>query len=224
MALTAYNPNDQTQASFLSSLALGETGSKGSSALFEGTGGSDLSNSAVDQYGFPIWGGLGDSHAAGIFQFQPGTWDAIASQYNLNFSSAADQEQAAWIYAQQTYTAKTGGDLQTALTNGDYSGVSNALKGVWPSVTGNGASTGLVSNLTNGVKNVLGGIMGVGSASPSSGSSGPDNSIGGLFTRGALIIIGALIALVALWYLLSSTTGLPSPGDTAKAAVKVAAL
>src|SRR5579862_4690930 len=142
-----YTGYDPTQNSFLAALAQGETGSAGLGALFEGTGGTDLSGSPTDAFGFPQWSGTGTSHAAGIYQFQPSTWDALASQYGLNFSSAADQNAGAWDLAQQTYASKTGGDLETDLQAGKFSQIQAALASTWPSVLGNGASPGGLSAL-----------------------------------------------------------------------------
>ena len=112
MAIAGYNPNDATQSKFLSSLALGETGNASNSYTM-GYGGVDLSSAELGTHGFPTWSGdsSANTHAAGTFQFQPGTWSDIASKYNLDFSNPQDQNAGAWYLAQQTYAAKTGGDL-----------------------------------------------------------------------------------------------------------------
>ena len=96
--LVAYNPDDPAQAGFLAALAQGETGGAANSASL-GTGQTNLSGLATDQYGFPQWTGLGNSHAAGTFQFQPGTWDAIASKFNLNFQNPQDGHSRTKAYA-----------------------------------------------------------------------------------------------------------------------------
>lgn len=146
----AFNPNDPVQQQFLSSLALGETGHS-SYAATEGFGGSNLASADVDQYGFPQWSGQGNSHAAGIFQFQPATWSALAQQYGLNFADAGDQEAGAWYLAQQTYSAKTGGSLYGDLSTGVTSKLNSALAAIWPSVQGNAASPhGLASAFAGG--------------------------------------------------------------------------
>ena len=95
-----FNPSDPTQVNFLSALASVENSSGNPMA---GYGGVDLTGSQTDAYGFPVWGGSssasGATHAAGLFQFQPGTFDPIAQTYNLNFQNPQDQETAAWILA-----------------------------------------------------------------------------------------------------------------------------
>jgi hypothetical protein len=101
----AYNPNDPLQQAFLSALGLGETGDVANSSVI-GVGGSNLSgviaSGNVDQYGFPIWNGTGNSHAAGTYQFEPSTWDSIASEFHLSFGNPNDQALGAWELAQQT--------------------------------------------------------------------------------------------------------------------------
>lgn len=143
-----YNASDPYQTGFLNALASGE--SSGTYAATEGTGDSNLAGDPTDTYGFPIWEGLGNSHAAGTYQFQPGTWDTIAAKYGLNFSRASDQSEGAWYLAQQTYAQKTGGSLEAALQAGDYSSIQSALGGTWTSVAGNQANpTGLASVLSS---------------------------------------------------------------------------
>jgi hypothetical protein len=226
-AQVAYNPDDSVQQSFLSALALGESGSNG--GLFLGNGGADLSSNSTDSYGFPIPTGSQPSSAAGLFQFTQGTWDQVASAFGLNFSSASDQEEGAWDYAQQVYSQNTGGQsLETALQNGNYSSVQSALASVWPSVTGNGASPqGLAYDLSNNVGATLPNVTSSASTSNSSASSGTTTGIVGTiqsyFVRFGLIIVGSLVILVALWQLLSNTGAVASPGETAKAFGKVVA-
>lgn len=219
----AYNASDPLQTAFLSALALGESGNA-SNAIDLGTGNVDLSSAATDQYGFPEWAGNAGSHAAGIFQFQPGTWDPLANEYGLNFQNSSDQAEGAWYYAQQTYAQKTGGSLETALQNGDYASVQSALSGVWPSVTGNGSSQGLAYNLSNGIGANLG-LSGSSSGSATSSQSGgtATSGITEWFQRFGLILIGGLIILIALWQLLSQTGAVPSPRQTVKAAGRIAA-
>ena len=162
MAIAGYNPNDATQSKFLSSLALGETGNASNSYTM-GYGGVDLSSAELGTHGFPTWSGdsSANTHAAGTFQFQPGTWSDIASKYNLDFSNPQDQNAGAWYLAQQTYAAKTGGDLTSALAAGDYSSVQSALGSIWPSVNGNAAAPqGLAANLANGVGATIAGATG----------------------------------------------------------------
>lgn len=217
----AYNPNDPIQQSFLSSLALGETGNSNFAAT-EGVGGTNLSGLPTDQYGFPSWSGQGNSHAAGIFQFQPGTWDAVAQEFGLNFSNPADQAAGAWYTAQQAYQQKTGGDLETDLQAGKYSSVQSALAAIWPSVTGNAANPqGLANALATGVGAA---IPGAAQAAPTSASQGQQGTgifgtIENWFLRGGLIFIGAIVILVSLYFLLSREGYIPKASSVAKTAL-----
>lgn len=219
----AYNPYDQTQQAFLSALAKGES-SGGSAAYTQGVGGTDLAAAGTDQYGFPQWGGFGNSHAAGAFQFQPATFDTYASRYGLNFGKPSDQNAAAWYLAQDTYSQKTGGSLSDDLQAGKYSSVQQALAAVWPSVNGNGAAPGgLSATLTSGNGAQIAGGNGLSAdTSPFYKFMSGMNPLAGVvdqFTRIAIIAVGALIMLIALWYLLAQTGAVPSPNDTAKLAV-----
>jgi hypothetical protein len=61
-----------------------------------GYGGADLSNAPLDQYGFPQWPGkmgpAGMSHAAGAYQFQPGTWRPYAEKLGIHDFSPQSQD------------------------------------------------------------------------------------------------------------------------------------
>jgi muramidase (phage lysozyme) len=221
----AYNPSDPVQTAFLAALAKGESAG-GSGSLYQGTGGADLHSAPTDEYGFPQWGGFGNSHAAGTFQFQPGTWDSYAKTYGLNFGSGFDQQAAAWYLAQDTYAQKTGGSLSEALKSGDYTSVQSSLASVWPSVTGNGASKGLASNLANGIGVALPGQAGGISADTSAINPflHPIQYLQDQFQRWGLLIVGAVLVVIALWYLLAQAGAVPSPTDVAKSAAKVAVL
>jgi hypothetical protein len=140
-----FNPGDPIESNFLTVLSSGE-----GNALYEGYGGTDLSGYPQDQYGFPIWPGVQDAstkwrptHAAGFFQFEPKTFDDIAAANpGINFGSLQGQEQAAWILAQQKFTANTdGGDLYTALEQGNYAQIQTALVKTWPSVKNDNFAT-----------------------------------------------------------------------------------
>jgi muramidase (phage lysozyme) len=141
----AYNPNDPRQQALLAAINAGEA----SPTVYPnpyviGTGGVNLSGAPTDAYGFPIWSGTGNSHAAGAFQFQPGTWDSIASQYNLNFQNPADQNAGAWYNAQQAYAANTnGGSLYDALGSGNPGQVTSALGGQWTGLSTSALETQL---------------------------------------------------------------------------------
>jgi len=226
---TAYDPNNSTQRGFLAAIALGESGGKSNSYTL-GAGGTDLSGAGTTgNYGFPSWGGttgglgVGTSHGAGAYQFEPGTWNSIASKYGLNFQNPADQDAGAWYLAQQVYQKKTGGDLETALEEGNYSSVQSALNGTW-GTTGNGATPqGLAYDLAHGIgSSVVGGNSGTtvssgGSGTSSSSSGGVLGTIQSYFVRGGLLLVGGLVVLVALWVLLSRQGAVPSPKDLAKA-------
>ena len=205
MPQVAYNAYDPQQAALLAGLAQGESGGASNSAVL-GVGGTDLTGASTDQFGFPIWGGTGNSHAAGIFQFQPSTWDAVAGAHDLNFKNPADQAAGAWYLAQDTFKAKTGGDLETALQSGDYSSVQNALAGQWPSVFGNAAQPKGLAGFLAGIGGALSGAgpAAPGSAAPagSGDSATAPNAIEGFFERGGLVIIGGLVVVVALFALL----------------------
>lgn len=149
--IVGYNPSDPIQSSFLASIAKGESG--GSSNPYSvGFGGVNLSGASTNQYGFPQWGGAytpyGPTHAAGAFQFQPGTWNSIAQQYGLNFQNPQDQNAGAWYLAQQNYTARTGGSLEDALQAGNYSSVGTALNPTWTSLTPQSLATNMNSGAT----------------------------------------------------------------------------
>ena len=236
--LVAYDPTNATQTAFLNSLALGETNTAGVNAANEGVHGIDLQGAPRDQWGFPEWSGFGSSHAAGTFQFQPGTWGPIASKFGLNFKNPQDQYSGAWELAQQTYQAKTGGSLIDALQAGDYSSVQSALAGVWPSVGGNGATGGksLAYDLAHGIGASNGpsgpsattptdATTGVTAGGPTIGSmiSSAASGIENFFVRGGLILVGAIVVGLALWQLLSQHSSVPSPGDAVKAAGQAAA-
>jgi len=222
MSGIGYNSNDPYIQAFLSSLALGETGGAQDSQYL-GVGGTSLQSIVtaghVDEYGFPIWEGFGNSHAAGTWQFQPGTWDEVAAEHNLNFASKTDQAQAAWYYAQEKDPT-----LYDDIRNGNFSKITSALASVWPSVTGNGAAPGgLTASLTSLLKagpntgepwaidwfgngTAVSGNAGLVNA-PKPGdtpASGMGFGLGGIFTQWSLIAVGAVVVFVALWMLLSS--------------------
>lgn len=218
----AYNPSDPTQQAFLAALSRGE-----GHDTYQGTGGYDLHGAPTDQYGFPLWNGFGNSHAAGWFQFQPATWDAYAATYNLNFGNTEDQKAAAWYLAQDTYSQATGRSLSDALAAKDYSSIQTALAPVWPSVTGNGASPeGLSGSLASG----KGSDLPSGSTPISSDTSTinpflhPVQYLQDQFQRWGLLLVGGILMLIALWWLLADQGVVPSPKDVVKTAGKVAAL
>lgn len=216
MGDVAYNPNDPLQQKLLSAIKLGETGNR-SDAYTLGFGGANLGDVPVDQFGFPVWGGsrtsAGPTHAAGAYQFQPGTWASIAQRYGLDFRKPADQNAGAWYLAQETYRQRTGGDLTEALQNGQYSAIQSALSPVWASATGSGSlpgglanalQTGAGSSILDGVTKFFSDPLGINKATGDIQSYVYD-----LFTRGGIIIVGALIILVALYFLLAQSGVVP---------------
>jgi muramidase (phage lysozyme) len=222
--MAAYNPVDTLQQKFLAAIALGES-PRTDNPYMSGYGNKDLSGYKRDQYGFPIWeGGLGGStHAAGVYQFQPGTWKGVASQYGLDFSNPADQNAGAWYNAEREFKENTGGDLYQALANGQYDIVQNALTDEWTSVTGNaaapgGLATSLEKGLGAGIKGIIGNPLdfvfgnGLGQSGIMGGSEG---LIGNIFVRAALVIVGVIILVAALWALLARFDVVPAPAELA---------
>lgn len=63
---------------------------------YVGYTGVDLSNAPLDPYGFPIWSGQmgpqGISHAAGLYQFEPGTWREGAAVTGVSDFSPESQK------------------------------------------------------------------------------------------------------------------------------------
>ena len=88
---------------------------------------------------FPIWSGkvfsTGISHAAGKYQFQPGTWARCAGALGLKDFSPASQDAAAWYLAGEVYHRMTGRSLEGDLVAGDTSHVVAALKSTWTSLS-----------------------------------------------------------------------------------------
>jgi len=101
-------------------------------------------------FGFPQWSGrpgpAGISHAAGKYQFQPGTWKLAATEYVAagnpvpDFRNDADQEAVGRFWAQRTYRKNTGRDLvdDASKDSVDYS----ALSGEWSSLRHRREKTG----------------------------------------------------------------------------------
>lgn len=217
MGDVAYNPNDPLQQKLLSAIKLGETGNR-SDAYTLGFGGANLGDVPVDQFGFPQWQGsrtsAGPTHAAGAYQFQPGTWAGVAQRYGLDFRKPSDQNAGAWYLAQETYRQRTGGDLTEALQNGSYSSIQNALSPVWASASGSGSlpgglanalQTGAGSDILGGVGNAIGGFVGKALGLDKAQAFAVD-----LFVRASIIVVGALIALVALYFLLKQSGNAPN--------------
>jgi hypothetical protein len=222
----AYDPNDPEQNAFLAALARGESGG-GSGSQWIGFGGVDLSKAVAGAFGFPQWGGsrteAGPTHAAGIYQFQPGTWENIARRFNLDFRNTADQHAGAWYLAEETYRANTGGrSLNADLDAGEHRYLEDALANVWPSVTGNGANPG---GLVQAMEIPLPGPFDLGRRAGQAiagGASEVGGNIASFFTRGGLVLVGAVVVFVALWFILADNGVVQGPGQLAKAAANAA--
>lgn len=203
----AYNANDSVQQSFLSALAQGESGGS-ASPYTVGYGGTDLSGSTTDQYGFPQWSGVGNTHAAGAYQFQPSTWAGVASEYGLNFNNPQDQNAGAWYTAQQADPT-----LESDLQSGNYSKVQSLLAKIWPSVAGSASNPqGLGGAIGAGAGSTIAGAS-TDPASPSAAtaadSANPFAIIENWFLRGGLIIVGGIVVVIALYFLLSNNGAIP---------------
>lgn len=225
-----YNPNDPVESAFLTALSSNE-----GNALYEGYKGIDLTNYPKDQYGFPIWPGVTDAstlfkptHAAGFFQFEPGTFDSVAAANpGISFDSLQGQQAAAWLYAQDTFSKNTGGDLYTTLKQGNNSAVQKALINVWPSVNkDNLVGTGSVSAPTpqtqtgipwvDSILNSVGDIVDYPAAlataalggnttpTPAQGPNGPATTAGADTGKGinqvAQDVTGALFTGIIAWF------------------------
>lgn len=88
---------------------------------------------------FPDWPGIvtaaGPTHAAGRFQFQPGTWAPIARRLGLSDYGKRSQVLGAWEDARTVYRRKTGNELEDALIAGDLDRVATQLHSEWTSIT-----------------------------------------------------------------------------------------
>lgn len=73
---------------------------------YVGYSGVDLSNAPLNKYGFPIWSGAmgpaGISHAAGLYQFEPKTWEEGASALGITDFSPASQKKV-YDYTREKY-------------------------------------------------------------------------------------------------------------------------
>lgn len=73
-----------------------------------GFGNVDLRGTALNQYGFPIWTGVqtkyGITHAAGAYQFEPGTWMEYAAILGAwNFSKDTQDAVAALCFSRRGF-------------------------------------------------------------------------------------------------------------------------
>ncbi len=202
-----YNSSDAEQRRFLAALRAGEGGND----YWVGFGGKNLQSAPRDQYGFPQWQGAvtreGPTHAAGAYQFQPRTWKGIASRYGLNFANPYDQDQGAWFNAQERYARATGRSLDEDLNAGAFERIRSALSREWTSLRDN---PGRFLDILRGgaAAEAMPGPTDT-SGTPSVFTS-PIQAASAYFIRGSMIFVGAIILLVALWFLLSRANVLPN--------------
>lgn len=220
--MTPFNINDPTQASFLATLNTGE----GSPGPLTGVGYIDLSSAPQDAFGFPQWAGqmfsTGISHAAGLFQFEPGTWDQVAAANGLNFQVPADQQAGAWDLASSLFANRTGGDLESALQSGAWSSVQSALGSTWPTLATDappqaGATASSPGGATSSAAPTGQGDGGVAGAitQAAAGGVGFLQNVAGSAT---FVIVG-IVLLGAGLYMLAVDKGVaPSPGEIVKGA------
>jgi muramidase (phage lysozyme) len=134
----------EAKTAFLDALAEGESDPvakrEGISPYFILLGGGSFEKMPRNVLGFPIWSGLsgswGVSHAAGRYQFQPGTWAQQAVKLGLtDFSVPAQQDAAAWDLAATVFAGRTGGHLIDELLSARLVGIANILHSTWTSLS-----------------------------------------------------------------------------------------
>jgi muramidase (phage lysozyme) len=88
---------------------------------------------------FPEWTGVltkfGMTHAAGRYQFQPGTWEWIARAAKLSDFSPTSQDEGAWFLAIHDYRMRAGSDLLPDLQMHRLGSLVPALKATWQSIS-----------------------------------------------------------------------------------------
>ncbi|HLX18475.1 MAG TPA: hypothetical protein VKS24_25080 [Bradyrhizobium sp.] len=87
-------------------------------------------------------GPQGPSSAAGRYQIVASTWDKVAPEIGATDFSPPNQDAAAWQIAQDAYKQQTGGDLLTALRQGQTASVQSALRNSNQWTTANMSSYG----------------------------------------------------------------------------------
>jgi muramidase (phage lysozyme) len=137
MAAQGYTP-DQIKAAFLSTIASGE--SPGYDVMY---GGKKFSDFSRHPHQAQTVGNI-TSDVAGRYQFKGSTWDELQKKYGYKDFSQANQDAAAWQYANDIFKTKTGGSLEEALQSGDPGRINAAaqvLNKTWTSLPG-GAEQG----------------------------------------------------------------------------------
>lgn len=129
-------PTPQANA-FLRVLGAGEARSY--NATYDGT---PTGGQVADLSQFPHTAGAqgpaGPSHAAGLYQFEPATWQQQQQQTGVTDFSPQSQDKAAWNLASTTYSQNTNGrSLQTDLASGQTGLIPDALRTQWPSLNAN---------------------------------------------------------------------------------------
>jgi len=76
--------------------------------------------------------------AAGLYQFEKGTWDEQKRKLGLKDFTPTSQDDAAWDLAQSRYRATTGKDLANEWRNGNTD--LSPLAPTWPSLGSSGSS------------------------------------------------------------------------------------
>lgn len=133
----------EAKAAFLDALAEGESDPvakrEGISPYFILLGGGSFEHLPRNAIGFPIWNGLrgswGVSHAAGRYQFQPGTYAAQAAKLGLTDFGPASQDAAAWDLAATVFAGRTGGHLIDDLLKDRLTGIADLLHPTWTSLS-----------------------------------------------------------------------------------------
>jgi muramidase (phage lysozyme) len=98
---------------------------------------------------FPQWAGRDNSHAAGAYQFQPGTFAGVQSAHpEIKDFSPANQDRAAWLLAQTDYHRRTGRDLTVDLKDPmQAQRIASTLQPTWTSTNKSGWANELQRNL-----------------------------------------------------------------------------
>jgi muramidase (phage lysozyme) len=125
---------DAWKQAFLASIAQGE--SPGYDVMY---GGQKFTDFSRHPHQAQTAGGV-TSDAAGRYQFLGSTWDEQQKKYGYKDFSQESQDLAAWNYAHDIYSQKTGGaDLAEALQSGDAARINaaaNILNQTWSSLPG----------------------------------------------------------------------------------------